>query len=37
MHKLRLIWMLLGPEEILALGLFLATVAVWALTIAMLR
>ena len=34
MHKLRLIWILLGPEEIVALGMFLACVAVWAVTIA---
>jgi hypothetical protein len=33
MHKLRLIWILLGPEELVALAAFLATVAVWAVTI----
>jgi hypothetical protein len=37
MNKLRLIWMLLGPEELVALAAFLATVAVWAATIAVLR
>jgi len=34
MHKLRLIWILLDPEELVALAAFLATVAVWAGTIA---
>jgi hypothetical protein len=33
MHKLRLIWILLGPEELVALAAFLATAAVWAATI----
>jgi len=36
MHKLRLIWILLGPEEFVALAAFLATVAVWAVTISVL-
>ena len=36
MHKLRLIWILLGPEELVALAAFLATVAVWAVTISVL-
>jgi hypothetical protein len=31
--KARLVWILLGPEELVALVLFLATVAVWAATI----
>ena len=34
MQKLRLIWILLGPEEIIALAAFLAMIAVWAITIA---
>jgi hypothetical protein len=36
MHKLRLIWILLGPEELVALAAFLATVGVWAVTISVL-
>jgi hypothetical protein len=31
--KARLIWILLGPEDLVALAAFLATVAVWAETI----
>jgi hypothetical protein len=31
--KARLVWILLGPEELVALAAFLVTVAVWALTI----
>jgi hypothetical protein len=37
MRKLRLIWILLGPEEIVALAMFVVTIAVWAVTIAVLR
>jgi hypothetical protein len=33
MRKLWMIWILLGPEELVALSAFLATVAVWAVTI----
>ena len=33
MRKLRLIWVLLGPEEIVALAAFLACLAVWMVTI----
>ena len=32
-NKARLVWILLGPEELVALVLFLATVAIWAETI----
>jgi len=37
MHKLRLVWILLGPEELVALAAFLATVAIWVVTIEVLR
>ena len=33
MNKLRLIWVLLGPEEIVALAAFIACLAVWVVTI----
>jgi hypothetical protein len=36
MNKLRLIWMLLGPEELVALAAFLATLALWAATLSLL-
>ena len=36
-NKARLIWILLGPEELVALAAFLVTVGVWAVTIAALR
>lgn len=32
-NKLWLLWILLGPEELVALAAFLATVGVWAMTI----
>ena len=37
MHKVRLIWILLGPEELVALAAFLVTVGVWAVTICTIR
>ena len=33
MGKLRLIWVMMGPEELVALAMFLATVGVWAVMI----
>jgi hypothetical protein len=33
MRKLMMIWVLLGPEELVALAAFLATVAVWTATL----
>ena len=33
MNKLRLIWVLLGPEELVALAAFMACLGVWVVTI----
>jgi hypothetical protein len=37
MRKLKMIWILLGPEELVALACFLATLAVWGTTLATVR
>ena len=34
MRKARMMWTLLGPEELVAVAMFLATLAVWGVTLA---
>ena len=36
-RKVLLIWILLGPEELVALAMFIATVIVWGVTLAVVR
>jgi hypothetical protein len=35
--KIKLAWVLMGPEELVALGAFLMTIGVWVVTLAALR